>query len=175
MQQLDFGDFGVPSSCACEKLVEPEDGVSVTDAIHEELPANPRPPHVDRLCPPIDREGMTHRFTIWGMDARGQPRTYKGYLTINTYDDGLPCEIFVRFAKEGSRVRALLDAWAAAVSIAIQHGVPLENFIEKFIGVQFEPTGATSNPKIRSCLSPLDYICKYIQMTYFTEEEPTDE
>jgi len=136
-----------------------------------ELPENLPPPAAARKPLPDDRQGVNHRFTIWGLDARGQAREYKGYLTVNLYDDGSPCELFIRFAKEGSRIRALLDAWAAAVSIAIQHGVPMESFIAKFVGVQFEPTGATSNPEIRTCLSPLDYVCRWLQMRFFAEEQ----
>ena len=85
-----------------------------------------------------------------------------GYLTVSFYDDGSPGEIFIRVAKIGSTEQGLLDNLALAVSIALQHGVPLDVFVEKFIHQKFEPSGMTMNEEIPFAKSLPDYIFQWL-------------
>ena len=73
---------------------------------------------------------VTHKFNIGG---------HEGYITVGLYPDGDPGEIFIKMAKEGSTVSGLMDSFALAVSMALQHGVPLKLFCEKFAHTRFEP------------------------------------
>lgn len=111
---------------------------------------------------PDTRSSITRKFTIDGLDERGRPRTYKGYIRVGLYEDGSPGEIFVSFAKLGGREGRLVDAWATVVSIALQSGVPLSTITEKFSWTRFEPAGMTNDPAIRFCKSPLDYISRWL-------------
>lgn len=111
---------------------------------------------------PDERQGITHHFSVGGVD---------GYLTIGLYEDSSPGEIFVKFAKEGGRESALLDAWATMVSIALQSGVPIETIVEKFRGWRFEPQGMTSNKDIPMVSSPLDYIARYLGKLFCEQEQ----
>ena len=81
---------------------------------------------------PDERRAITHHFSIAGQE---------GYLTVGVYDDGLPGEIFVRMAKEGSTISGLMDSIATVVSLALQHGVPLNVLCAKFSHTRFEPSG----------------------------------
>jgi len=119
----------------------------------------PPPPKRHRL--PDIRKSITHKFKISGES---------GYFTIGLYPDGSPGEIFVSFAKAGSRLRGPLDAWATAVSIALQSGIPLETIVDKFKHWKFEPSGITSGDRVKFCDSPLDYICKWLEAKFLTEK-----
>src|SRR6516225_11841497 len=81
---------------------------------------------------PDERRAVTHHFSIAG---------HEGYLTVGVYDDGSPGEIFIRMAKEGSTISGLMDSIATVVSLALQHGVPLEVLCGKFSHTLFEPSG----------------------------------
>jgi ribonucleoside-diphosphate reductase alpha chain len=129
--------------------------------------APPPPPPRHRL--PDERPAVNRRFAIYGLDTRGKARKFLGTIVVGLYEDGTPGEVFVYFDKEGSRARALLDAWATAVSIGLQHGIPLDVFLSKSRGVQFEPTGGTTDPEIPRVSSPLDYICRWIQRRFGDE------
>lgn len=115
---------------------------------------------------PDDRESVTKKLEIHGLDEKGRPMKYTGYLTVGLYEDGRPGELFVRFAKIGGRQGALIDAWATVVSIALQSGVPLKCLTSKFSWGRFEPAGMTNDPDIRICTSPLDYICKWLNLKF---------
>jgi ribonucleoside-diphosphate reductase alpha chain len=106
---------------------------------------------------PPERSGITHKFRI------GEA---KGYLTVNTYDDGVPGEIFMKMDKQGSQVSGFCDAWAIAVSIMLQLGVPLDYIVSKYKGARFEPEGMTGNPKIRFAQSPVDYVVRWLELRY---------
>lgn len=116
---------------------------------------------------PDNRDGSTHRFEI-----RGKPQNpdddgvVKGYLTVNTYEDGRPAEIFVRMAQMGSTVSGFIDAWAVAVSILLQTGTAIEIICDKYRGAQFEPAGLTGNPEIPFARSPIDYIVRWLEQQF---------
>jgi ribonucleoside-diphosphate reductase alpha chain len=89
---------------------------------------------------PVERRSLTHKFCIAG---------HEGYLTAGLYDDGTVGELFISdVGKEGSTLRGVFSAWATTLSIALQHGVPLESLVRKFAYMRFEPRGATDNPEI---------------------------
>ena len=100
-----------------------------------ELPGTP----AVRRRLPDERHSLTHHFSVGGQE---------GYVTIGLYEDGLPGEMFIRMAKEGSTVSGLMDSFATAVSLALQYGVPLQVLCDKFSHTRFEPSGWSGNPKM---------------------------
>ena len=98
---------------------------------------------------PDERHSLTHHFSVGGQE---------GYVTVGLYEDGLPGELFIRMAKEGSTVSGLMDSFATAVSLALQYGVPLRVLCDKFSHTRFEPSGWSGNPKIGYAKSLTDYV-----------------
>jgi ribonucleoside-diphosphate reductase alpha chain len=120
----------------------------------------------DRL--PDDTNAKKHRVVI--RDLTGET---KMYILPSFYSDGRLGEAFISgLGKEGSSLKGLVEALMTAVSIALQYGVPLEVFAEKFIGTIFSPRGLTSNPKIPSCTSLIDYIFRYLMNEFGNEDSP---
>lgn len=103
---------------------------------------------------PKTRDSKTHKFTIGSQE---------GYLTIGLYPDGSFGEFFIETSKQGSSLMGFVDAWATAVSIGIQHGVPFDVLKEKFIGMKFEPEGFTDCEEIRLAKSIPDYTFRWIE------------
>jgi len=116
-----------------------------------ELPATART-HL-----PAERVSLTHKFSVAGHD---------GYITVGMYPDGSPGELFVVISKQGSTINGLMDAFATAVSIALQYGVPLEDLIRKFSHVRFEPSGFTGNQEIPFAKSIIDYIFRWMALRF---------
>jgi ribonucleoside-diphosphate reductase alpha chain len=106
---------------------------------------------------PDERASFTHKFSIGG---------HEGYITVGLYEDGCPGEIFVRMAKEGSVIAGLMDSFATAISLALQHGVPLAVLIEKFKGTRFEPSGFTGNQEIPIATSIMDYLFRWLALRF---------
>ncbi|MDP9188728.1 MAG: vitamin B12-dependent ribonucleotide reductase, partial [Actinomycetota bacterium] len=103
---------------------------------------------------PRERESITHKFSI-GMQ--------EGYITAGRYEDGSLGEIFLTdIGKEGSTIKGLMNAFATAISIGLQYGVPLEDFVNKFSYMRFEPEGITRNPEIPFAKSLPDYIMRWL-------------
>jgi ribonucleoside-diphosphate reductase alpha chain len=103
---------------------------------------------------PRERESITHKFSI-GMQ--------EGYITAGRYEDGSLGEIFLTdIGKEGSTIKGLMNAFATAISIGLQYGVPLEDFVDKFSYMRFEPEGITRNPEIPFAKSLPDYIMRWL-------------
>ena len=88
---------------------------------------------------PDERRALTHKFSVAG---------HEGYVTVGLYEDGTPGEIFLTMAKEGSTISGLMDAFATAISLTLQYGVPIEALVEKFSHMRFEPAGYTKNPEL---------------------------
>jgi ribonucleoside-diphosphate reductase alpha chain len=106
---------------------------------------------------PDTRQSLTHKFDVAG---------HEGYVTVGLYDDGRPGELFITMAKEGSTIGGLMDAFGTAVSMSLQFGVPLEDYVRKFSHMRFEPQGFTKNPDIRIAKSLIDYIFRWLGMTF---------
>ncbi|HEU4416526.1 MAG TPA: vitamin B12-dependent ribonucleotide reductase, partial [Candidatus Angelobacter sp.] len=117
------------------------------------------PPRAVRHRLPGERASITHKFAIAG---------HEGYITVGLYKDGTPGELFVRMAKEGSTVSGLMDSFATAVSLALQHGVPLKLLCDKFSHTRFEPSGFTGNPDIPIAKSIMDYIFRWLELRFVT-------
>jgi len=115
------------------------------------------PPMANRYKLPDERASFTHKFSIGG---------HEGYITVGMYEDGSPGEIFVRMAKEGSVIAGLMDSFATAISLALQHGVPLHVLIEKFKGTRFEPSGFTGNQEIPIATSIMDYLFRWLAIRF---------
>jgi ribonucleoside-diphosphate reductase alpha chain len=95
----------------------------------------------------------------------------EGYITAGSYpDDGLG-EIFLKTSKQGSTLSGVMDAFAIAVSIGLQYGVPLETFVAKFINMKFEPSGMTNDPDIRFASSLVDYVFRRLALDYLPEDK----
>ncbi|MCU1320973.1 MAG: ribonucleoside-diphosphate reductase, adenosylcobalamin-dependent [Acidobacteriaceae bacterium] len=117
------------------------------------------PPRAVRHRLPAERASVTHKFGLGG---------HEGYITVGLYPSGQPGEIFIRMAKEGSTVSGLMDSFATAISLALQHGVPLKVLCEKFAHTRFEPSGWTGNPEIGYAKSIMDYIFRWIQIRFLS-------
>ncbi|MFN0247116.1 MAG: vitamin B12-dependent ribonucleotide reductase [Kofleriaceae bacterium] len=115
------------------------------------------PPMANRYKLPDERASFTHKFSIGG---------HEGYITVGMYEDGSPGEIFVRMAKEGSVIAGLMDSFATSISLALQHGVPLQVLIEKFKGTRFEPSGFTGNQEIPIATSIMDYLFRWLNIRF---------
>ena len=110
---------------------------------------------------PRERESITHKFSIAG---------HEGYITAGKYEDGSVGEIFLTdIGKEGSTMRGLLNAFATAISIGLQYGVPLDVFVRKFSYMRFEPEGITQNPEIPFAKSMPDYIMRWVASRFIDD------
>jgi ribonucleoside-diphosphate reductase alpha chain len=110
---------------------------------------------------PDERHAITHKFDIAG---------HEGYITVGLYEDGMPGEIFLVMAKEGSTISGFADAFAQAISYALQYGVPLQELVDKFSHVRFEPSGMTKNPDVRFAKSIVDYIFRWMAAKFLSPE-----
>jgi ribonucleoside-diphosphate reductase alpha chain len=111
---------------------------------------------------PKSRPSRTTSFSVGGAE---------GYMTSGSYpDDGLG-EVFLKLGKQGSTLAGVMDAFSIAVSIALQYGVPLETFIQKFTNLKFEPAGLTDDPDIRMAQSIMDYIFRRLALDYLSFDE----
>ena len=90
---------------------------------------------------------------------------------MGVYADGSPGEIFVTMAKSGSVVSGLMDSFATAISLALQHGVPMSILCEKFRGTRFEPSGFTGNPEVPIATSIMDYLFRWLSLRFMGHEQ----
>ena len=128
----------------------------------EPIDESAAPPVANRHRLPDERFSITHKFKV---------ASHEGYLTVGLYKDGMPGEIFITMAKEGSTVSGLMDSFACAVSIGLQHGVPLKLLCEKFAHTRFEPSGWSGNPDIGYAKSIMDYIFRWLQLRFLTGQQ----
>jgi ribonucleoside-diphosphate reductase alpha chain len=106
---------------------------------------------------PDERQAITHKFNIAG---------HEGYVTVGMYEDGQPGEVFITMAKEGSTISGLMDAFATAISLALQYGVPLQVLVDKFTATRFEPSGFTGNRDIPMAKSITDYLFRWLALKF---------
>jgi ribonucleoside-diphosphate reductase alpha chain len=111
---------------------------------------------------PDERVAMTHKFSVEGQE---------GYVTVGLYEDGKPGELFITMAKEGSTLSGVMDAFATAISLTLQYGVPLEFLVNKFSHVRFEPSGWTNNAQIPYAKSIIDYIFRWLAAKFLPPEQ----
>ena len=110
---------------------------------------------------PKRRASQTTSFAVGGAE---------GYLTAGTYADRRLGEMFLKFGKQGSTLAGVMDAFSIAISVALQYGVPLETFVEKFTNMRFEPAGLTDDPDIRMAQSIMDYVFRRLALDYLDFE-----
>ncbi len=112
---------------------------------------------------PRERESITHKFSV-GM--------HEGYITAGKYPDGSVGEIFLTdIGKEGSTIKGLMNAFATAISMGLQYGVPLEDYVKKFSYMRFEPEGITRNPEIPFAKSLPDYIMRWLASRFIEDTD----
>jgi ribonucleoside-diphosphate reductase alpha chain len=128
-------------------------------------PAAPAPvaapgsmPNRHRL--PATRPSITHKFDV---------ANHEGYLNVGLYEDGTPGELFITMSKEGSTVGGMMDAFATSISLCLQYGVPLEALVKKFTHQRFEPSGMTANRDIPFAKSIVDYVFRWLGLTFLEE------
>jgi ribonucleoside-diphosphate reductase alpha chain len=128
-----------------------------TGDVHEHRPVRRRLPK--------KRPSQTVSFSVAGAE---------GYMTAGSYpDDGLG-EVFLKLGKQGSTLAGVMDAFSIAISIALQYGVPLETYVQKFTNMRFEPAGMTDDPDIRMAQSVMDYIFRRLALDYLPYDKRAD-
>jgi ribonucleoside-diphosphate reductase alpha chain len=138
-----------------------------TDAQEEKQAEAEKPAPPERKRMPRERESITHKFWIAG---------HEGYITAGKYEDGTVGEIFLTdIGKEGSTMRGLLNAFATAISIGLQYGVPLDVFVRKFSYMRFEPEGMTQNPEIPFAKSMPDYIMRWLASRFIDDTDELED
>ena len=152
-----------PAETSREEVVSKVEGdqKQKVDAGVERVPttvAKKPAPYRRRL--PATRQSITHKFDVAG---------HEGYITVGLYEDGTPGEVFITMAKEGSTVGGMMDAFATAISLCLQYGVPLEALVRKFSHQRFEPGGMTANPNIPFAKSIVDYIFRWLGIMFLED------
>ncbi len=112
---------------------------------------------VERRTLPAKRRGFTQKAKINGQTI---------FVRTGEYSDGTLGEIFIDMAKEGATMRSMLNCFAIAISIGLQYGVPLEEFVEKFVFTRFEPSGMVEHPNIKSATSIIDFMFRSLAYEY---------
>ncbi|MBV9487683.1 MAG: vitamin B12-dependent ribonucleotide reductase [Frankiaceae bacterium] len=126
-----------------------------------DAPTEAAEPRLVRKRLPRQRPSQTVSFSVAGAE---------GYMTAGSYpDDGLG-EVFLKLGKQGSTLAGVMDAFSIAISIALQYGVPLETYVQKFTNMRFEPAGMTDDPDIRMAQSVMDYIFRRLALDYLPFE-----
>jgi len=108
---------------------------------------------------PTTRRSITHKFAVGG---------HEGYLTLGLFEDGTPGEIFIKMSKEGSTLSGLIQGFCRAFSLALQYGLSIQDAVDRFRGMRFDPMGPTNNPEIPEVSSILDYVARYLDLYYRT-------
>ena len=117
---------------------------------------------VERRALPAKRRGFTQKAKINGQTI---------FLRTGEYADGAVGEIFIDMAKEGATMRSMLNCFAIAVSIGLQYGVPLEEYVEKFVFTRFDPAGFVEHPNIKSTTSIVDFIFRVLGYEYLNRTD----
>lgn len=121
------------------------------------LAINAGPAPLGRRKLPDTRASVTHKFKIGGV---------KAYLTVGLFEDGSPGEIFLNVGKQGSTLDGMMDSWAVAVSTLLQHGVTVEELVQRHGGTTFPPQGFTGNPAIPNATSIPDYVVRWLGLRF---------
>jgi len=153
IQPLSTRDDSISKDAAVSELVA-KAGLSEEEAEARVSEARRKP---FRRRMPATRQSLTHKFEVAG---------HEGYLTVGMYEDGSPGELFITMAKEGSTVGGTMDAFGTAISLCLQYGVPVRELCQKFAHSRFEPSGFTKNPDIPMAKSLVDYIFRWLNLTF---------
>ncbi len=134
----------------------------------EALPVKSAEPKRNRL--PVKRAGFTQEARVGG---------HKVYLRTGEYEDGSLGEIFIDMHKEGAAFRSMMNCFAISVSLGLQYGVPLKEFVDCFTFTRFEPQGVVDHPNVKFATSVIDYVFRVLGMEYngrtdFVQVKPAD-
>ncbi len=125
-----------------------------------EAPAAAHRPVRRRL--PRQRPAMVTRFSVAGAE---------GYMTVSNYPDDGVGEVFLKLGKQGSTLAGVMDAFSMAISVGLQYGIPLDQYVAKFTNMRFEPAGLTDDPDIRLASSVMDYIFRRLALDHLPYED----
>ena len=162
------------------KNLNPKDNIVIKnkkiDIIKSESPASPKTLENLINSKRTNNENSSKRFSMpdrrKGYIQKATIGDHKVYLHTGEYEDGKIGEIFIDTSKEGELVKALMNNFAIAVSLGLQYGVPLDEFISAFVGTKFEPSGKVyGNDRILSASSILDYIFRELAISYQNRED----
>ena len=146
------------------QALKTDGGEKKSEPAEAESDGAPRP---ERRRMPRERESITHKFSIAG---------HEGYITAGKYEDGSVGEIFLTdIGKEGSTLRGMMNAFATAISIGLQYGVPLEVFVRKFSYMRFDPEGITNNPEIPFAKSMPDYLMRWLASRFIDDPDELED
>ena len=135
----------------------------IDNKISEKFKSNINEKIGKRFSMPDRRKGYIQKATIGD---------HKVYLHTGEYDDGKIGEIFIDTNKEGELVKAMMNNFAIAISLGLQYGVPLEEYVDAFIDTKFEPSGnVIGNDRILSASSILDYVFRELAISYLGKED----
>ncbi|MGH9469975.1 MAG: vitamin B12-dependent ribonucleotide reductase, partial [Terriglobia bacterium] len=165
-QPLNTSDAKPKAQAPGVRAEGPENTLETPEAAPQQAAAPAATARPFRRKLPDERQAITHKFSVGG---------HEGYLTVGLYADGMPGEIFITMAKEGSTVSGLMDSFATAVSLALQYGVPLKVLCDKFSHTRFEPSGWSPNPEIRYAKSVMDYIFRWLAFKFLPREAQPQE
>jgi ribonucleoside-diphosphate reductase alpha chain len=143
-----------------ERIAELETELKVQKDKTAAAEAAPAPTSRSRL--PRHRRSKTFSFRVADCE---------GYVIVGEYEDGRPGEVFFKVSKQGSTLSGVMDAFAIAVSLGLQHGVPLSTFVRKYTNMRFEPAGITDDPELRLASSLVDYIFRRLALDYLNLDE----
>tara|TARA_B100001123_G_scaffold427677_1_gene543557 strand:- start:1876 stop:2688 length:813 start_codon:yes stop_codon:yes gene_type:complete len=149
------------------KYLPEKKSVEVPNIIQKNLSENLSDKDSEKTYPrtkmPDRRKGYIQKVTIGN---------HKLYLHTGEYNDGKLGEIFIDTSKEGELVKALMNNFAIAISLGLQYGVPLDEFVSAYVGTKFEPSGKINgNDRILSATSILDYIFRELAISYLGRED----
>ncbi|CAG7572741.1 ribonucleoside-diphosphate reductase class II [Barrientosiimonas humi] len=144
-------------------------GQPLSDGKKQDKPAATEEPVLEKVVEyrpvrkrmPKRRSSQVTSFAVGGAE---------GYLTASRYDDGELGEIFLKLGKQGSTLAGMMDAFSLAISVALQYGVPLETYVEKFTNMRFEPAGLTDDPDVRMAQSIMDYVFRRLALDHLDFE-----
>jgi len=114
---------------------------------------------------PSERSGVTKKIHLH-YTVEQQLRELKLYITIGEYPDGRPGEVFLKVDKMGSTISGLMDALSITLSIGLQHGVPLAEYLDKLVNMRFEPMGTTEDADLPRVTSIVDAVARYLSRRY---------
>lgn len=143
------------------KVAQPLSADKKSTAAVQETPSVEVSDHPRRRRLSQKREAFTRSYRVGEAE---------GYITAGQYPEGELGEIFLKASKQGSTLAGVMDAFAIAVSLGLQYGVPLEAYVSKFINMKFEPSGSTDDPDIRFSSSLVDYVFRRLALDYLPEE-----
>lgn len=157
-----------PLNATAQEIKKKQDTVQ-QDARAAEANPSPQTVALERRRLPRKRRGFTHEARIGG---------HKIYLRTGEYEDGELGEIFIDMHKEGASLRSIMNCFAIAVSLGLQYGVPLEEYVDCFTFTRFEPQGIVDHPNIKMATSVIDFVFRVLGMEYmgrtdFVQVKPT--